>query len=58
MLEKPNLTDQALLTAVNKAYDLAVDKLTFLPLGNDATAWVYRVETRGQSTTIYKTNRS
>ena len=49
MLEKPNLPEAAISAALEEHYDLALQSLTFLPIGNDARAWVYRVETAGQA---------
>jgi spectinomycin phosphotransferase len=45
MLEKPNLPDEAIIIALRTHYDLPVASVQFLPLGNDATAWVYYVRT-------------
>jgi hypothetical protein len=38
MLEKPILTDDAIINCLNQQYHLAVVSLEFLPIGNDATA--------------------
>jgi spectinomycin phosphotransferase len=43
MLEKPNLPDETIIACLHDSYGLAVTGLEFLPIGNDATAWVYRV---------------
>lgn len=43
MLEKPNLTDDAIINCLNQHYSVAVVSLEFLPIGNDATAWVHKV---------------
>jgi spectinomycin phosphotransferase len=48
MLEKPNLSDGQIISVLNQHYDLNVSHLDFLPIGNDASAWVYRVETDEQ----------
>jgi spectinomycin phosphotransferase len=46
MLEPPaNLSDATLLAAVREQYGLPVTELTFLPLGHDPAAWVYRAVT-------------
>lgn len=42
MLEKPALADETLIACLQRAYGLAVETLTFLPLGADANAGVYR----------------
>jgi spectinomycin phosphotransferase len=43
MLEKPDLPDAAIAETLSDRYGLAVTALEFLPIGNDATAWAYRV---------------
>jgi spectinomycin phosphotransferase len=43
MLEKPSLTDDAIINRLNQQYRLTVVSLEFLPIGNDAAAWVYKV---------------
>src|SRR5579883_3148972 len=46
MHEPPvDLPDDALAAGVRAQYGLAVTAVTFLPLGLDASAWVYRVTT-------------
>ena len=44
MLEKPNLSDAKILTCLNASFGIQAEKLEFLPIGNDSSAWVYRVE--------------
>ena len=43
MLEKPNLPDSQLIAGLRAGYGLAVTTLEFLPIGYDASAWLYRV---------------
>ncbi len=43
MLEKPDLSDEAILAVLYTQYGLPVAELEFLPIGYDASAWVYRV---------------
>ncbi len=45
MLEKPNLSDDEIIAAVEHRYALSVTGLEFLPIGNESNAWVYRVNT-------------
>lgn len=45
MREPPALNNSALEQALNSAYALPVHNITFIPMGDDATAWVYRVQT-------------
>ncbi len=49
MLEKPTLTDEAILDCLQAAFGVRADLLEFLPVGNDATAWAYRVRAAGAS---------
>lgn len=43
MLERPNLSDEAIIQALQTGFELVVRQLDFLPLGNDSHAWTYRV---------------
>jgi len=45
MLEPPKLADDLILAQLSASYDLSVQALEFLPVGNDARAWSYRIET-------------
>lgn len=45
MLEPPNLSEPELIAALRAHYGLAVADLAFTPVGNDATAWAYRIVT-------------
>jgi len=45
MLEKPHLPDDKFIAALHTDYGIAVTSLDFLPIGNDSSAWVYRVGT-------------
>src|SRR5262245_41459167 len=45
MLEKPDLQDEKIIASLRQSYGLPVASLQFLPIGNDATAWVYKVKT-------------
>jgi spectinomycin phosphotransferase len=47
MLEKPNLPDEQIIRALRAHYDLPINSVEFLPIGNDATAWVYRADADG-----------
>ena len=48
MREPPvDLSDDTLRARLRADYGLAVADLTFLPLGHDSVAWVYRVVTAG-----------
>lgn len=58
MREPPvGLSDESLRAALGAWYGLAVTDLTFLPLGHDASAWVYRVEAAGGPPSFLKVRR-
>ena len=44
MRDRPNVRDQQLVGALEKAYAISVAALKFLPIGNDAAAAVFRVQ--------------
>jgi spectinomycin phosphotransferase len=54
MLEKPNLTDEAIIACLRDSYSIPVTGIEFLPVGNDATAWVYRVRTDDKNSYFLK----
>jgi len=43
MLEKPNLSDDKIVSCLRDSYGIVVTELEFLPIGHDSAAWVYRV---------------
>lgn len=43
MLEKPNLADDAILDGLRAAWGWPAAGLEFLPVGNDSSAWAYRL---------------
>ena len=47
MLEKPPIADEMIIVQLEAHYELDVALLAFLPIGNDARAWAFRVETSG-----------
>jgi hypothetical protein len=54
MLEKPNLSDEKIIATLADDFGILVAKIEFLPLGNDATAWVYKVVGEGAATYFLK----
>ncbi len=58
MREPPaDLSDDTLCASLRTHYRLAVVELTFLPLGHDSSAWVYRVRTIGDVLYFLKVRR-
>jgi spectinomycin phosphotransferase len=47
MLEPPDLAGAAIAAALRAAFGLDEPRLTFLPIGNDAASWSYRVDAAG-----------
>jgi|SRR5579859_533158 len=43
MLERPDLSDEAIGACLRECYGVPVAGIEFLPIGNDTNAWVYRV---------------
>jgi hypothetical protein len=44
MLERPDLADETIGHCLHEYYGLVAQAIPFLPIGYDATAWVFRVE--------------
>lgn len=42
-LEKPDLPDEKIIASLRENYGFPVEEIHFLPIGNDAAAWVYQV---------------
>ena len=45
MLEKPALSDEKIIISLLDGFGVTATEVEFLPLGNDSTAWTYRVYT-------------
>jgi spectinomycin phosphotransferase len=54
MLEKPDIDDTTIMAALNENYSIQADRIEFLPVGNDASAWAYRVDAENQDTYFLK----
>jgi len=48
MIEKPDISDEKIIVALHENYSISVNGIEFLPLGNDSSAFAYRVETNTQ----------
>lgn len=57
MLEKHSLTDQRIIECLYTYYGIEIVKLTFLPIGADMNASVYKADTRDQSSYFVKLKR-
>ncbi|HEV2601779.1 MAG TPA: aminoglycoside phosphotransferase family protein [Candidatus Babeliales bacterium] len=49
MIQKPPISDQSIIECLNTYYDINVTALTFLPLGADENAAVYKAHTQDSS---------
>ena len=49
MIEKPNISDEKIIIALDKYYSIQASEVEFLPVGNDASAFAYRVETKNHT---------
>ena len=59
MHEPPvDLPDETLDAGLRTHYGLAVTAVTFLPLGQDSSAWVYRVRTADDASYFLKVRTS
>jgi len=57
MIEKPLISDQRIIDYLHTGYDLKVTILTFIPLGADIDASVYKAQTHDQSSYFIKLKR-
>jgi spectinomycin phosphotransferase len=57
MLEKSTLPDETISAGLRESYGMAVSEINFLPLGNDSSAWVYRVRLEGGATYFLKVKK-
>ncbi|MDP9379177.1 MAG: aminoglycoside phosphotransferase family protein [Chloroflexota bacterium] len=54
MREPPNVPDRTIIASIQASYGIGVVSLTFLPLGHDSSAWVYRAHAADGSTYFLK----
>jgi spectinomycin phosphotransferase len=54
MIEKPDISDKKIISSLRAPYGLPVTGVEFLPVGNDPSAWSYRVDTANQETYFLK----
>jgi spectinomycin phosphotransferase len=48
MIEKPNVSDEKILVSLNENYSIQASHIEFLPIGNDPSAFAYRVEAKNR----------
>jgi len=57
MIEKPGIRDEEIISVLREHYSIPVVALDFLPIGNDASAWAYRVNTESQNSYFLKVRK-
>jgi spectinomycin phosphotransferase len=57
MIERPHINDEKIISALRENYSIPVVGVEFLPIGNDASAWAYRVNTKNQKTYFLKVRK-
>jgi spectinomycin phosphotransferase len=58
MIEKPNISDEKLIISLHENYSIEVKDLEFLPIGNDASSFAYRVETKDGESYFLKVKKN
>ena len=58
MIEKPDISDEKIISVLREFYAFPVTGVEFLPIGNDASAWAYRVDTEDQNTYFLKIRKT
>ena len=48
MIEKPNIQDETIISTLHENYSISVKGIEFLPVGNDSSAWAYRVDAKNK----------
>lgn len=56
MIEKPDIGDEKITVALHEHYSISVsvNGIEFLPVGNDSSAWAYRVDTKNKRSHFLK----
>jgi spectinomycin phosphotransferase len=57
LLERPNLQEDKIQACLEKSYGLVVSSIQFLRVGNDSSAWAFRVDTTGGSPFFLKVKK-
>ena len=57
MIEKPNIKDEKIIIALNEKFSIQGSDIEFLPIGNDSSAFSYRVEAKNGISYFLKVRR-
>jgi spectinomycin phosphotransferase len=49
VIEKPDISDEKIISALKEHYSIPVVEIEFLPIGNDPSAWAYRVKVEAKT---------
>ena len=58
MIEKPDIKDEEIINALSENYLIQASHIEFLPIGNDASAFAYRVEAKNGDIYFLKLKRN
>jgi spectinomycin phosphotransferase len=58
MIEKPDISDDKIITALDENYSLLANTIEFLPIGNDASSFAYRIEAKNGNLYFLKLRRN
>jgi spectinomycin phosphotransferase len=54
MIEKPKISEEKIIISLHEGYSIRVNRIEFLPVGNDASAFSYRVDSENQNSYFLK----
>jgi len=54
MIEQPDIKEEKIIVALSENYSIQASKIDFLPIGNDSSAFAYRVETKNKNSYFLK----
>jgi len=57
MIEKPDIKDEKIIIALHENFSIQVSAIEFLPIGNDSSAFLYRVEEKDGNSNFLKVKR-
>ena len=58
MIEKPDISDEKIVASLDENYSLRAHTIEFLPIGNDASSFAYRIETKNGKLYFLKLKRN
>jgi spectinomycin phosphotransferase len=58
MIERPPISDETIVSTLREHFSISIAGIEFLPIGNDASAWAYRVDTEPQTTYFLKIRKA